>query len=268
MKKVIVLVLVFISISVFAEDVKQLQRMTLSELSKSEGIRAEKLQELLVPDADIGQIGFPLEKIDSRVTNGFIRNTVDNYLESRTLMDVAEDTNYPIKKLQSELGLEVGKSSYNKPLSEFGISVQRVTDAIRAYEAQENGFIWNIVAIGMIIVFIALVVTGIVVARLEYFHRLRTKAFRRKSGKTAKPVVEYIDDRTKRRLAITARKSASEDMLDAYTVVAIATAIRLHEAALEEENRILATWSKASTSIWKTNRAMPNRHFFENRWGK
>lgn len=275
MKKIIVLFLIFVTIGTFAQDSKQLREMTLSEISGAKGIRSEKLKEMIVPHVAEEQIGLPLEKIDSTITNAFIQQALDSYFEFRTLRDLAEDTHYPIKKLGSKLGLEISRSGYEKPLKEFGVSVQRVNRALSDYDAEENGFIWNVVATGMIIVFVALVLTGLIMWLFEYFHRLHNQRIRRKTGALTATVVgaaphkeEHLSQRMKRRLSITARRIAAAEELDAYTVVAIATAIRLHEAALEEENRILATWTKGSASFWKTNRVMPNRIFFENRWGK
>jgi len=63
------------------------------------------------------------------------------------------------------------------------------------------------------------------------------------------------------------KKIPAVDGLDAPTVAAIAAAIRLHESSLEEANRILATWTKASVSVWKTSRRMPNLRYFGKRYG-
>ena len=271
----IVFISILITAAAFAEESKELRQMTLSEISQTKGIRTEKLKSLIAPAIGAEQIGQPLEKIDPYITNELIQKALDDYLGMRTLQDLAEDTKYPIKKLKSKLGLEIARSAYQRPLREFGISAQRIEQALRDYREEETGFLWSIAATGMIIVFIALVITGIIVGLLEYFHRLYNRKLKRKTAilpQAASAVVDNsegkISQRMKRRLAIISRRSASDEALDAYTVVAIAAAIRLHEAALEEENRILATWTKAPTSAWKTNRLMPNRIFFEKRWGR
>jgi len=273
MKMMIILMSLFITIGSFAEDAKQLQRMTLSELSESKGIRAEKLRELMAPHAGAEQLDLSLEKIDSRFTDSYIQGVIDTYLENRTLRDLAEDTKYPIKKLGSKLGLEIENTNYDKSLSDLGISTQRVDRAIRDYEEGESGFLWNIVATGMLIVFIALILTGLIVALLEFFHRLSTQRAKRTSAaggeiETVSDITANMSERTKRRLNITAKPKSANEPPDAYTLIAIATAIRLHEASLEEANRILATWTKASMSVWKANRSMPNSRFFNDRWGK
>ena len=173
------------------------------------------------------------------------------------------------------MGLGIRSLDYDTPLRELGLSDRKVNRAILTYEEEERGFLWNIVATGMVIVFIALIVTGVIVALLEYFHRLHTQRVRRRIKMASERITacapfsgSHMSKRIERRLAIRERPIGSDEMLDAHTVVAIATAIRLHEAALEEENRILATWTKAQTSAWKTSRVMPNRGFFTNRWGK
>jgi hypothetical protein len=275
MKKMIVMLLMLITIGAFAQDPQQLKQMTILELSDKRDIRVEKLTELIAPGIDAEELEIPLEKIDSGITNAFIETTLEGYISTRTLLDLSEDTKYPVKKLAGKLGLEIDKLEYDMPLRELGISNQKVNRAIRSYEEEESGFLWNIVATGMVIVFIALIITGLIVALLEYFHRLHTQKIRRKTDAPTEklsaiaPFSEsHMSKRMERRLAITSRPMGSDEMLDAHTVVAIATAIRLHEAALEEENRILATWTKAQTSTWKTSRVMPNRGYFSNRWGK
>ncbi len=191
-------------------------------------------------------------------------------LESRTLRELSEDTSYPIKKLSSKLGLNIDESQYDKPLSRFGITVERVNQAIADYEEGKNQFIWNIVATGMIIVFIALIATGSVVALLEYFHRLSTRKGKRKGQQKleAEPETPPVPVRRRRRYAEPVKRSGEDEQPDWHTIVAIATAIRLHESSIEEANRILATWTKASVSAWKTSRTMPNRRFLNSRWGK
>jgi hypothetical protein len=269
MKKMLVLMLIFITIGLFADEAKPLQQMTLSELSEVKGIRLEKLAELIVPSIDTEASELPLEKIDAGLTTEFIQGALDNYLQLRTLRDLAEDTKYPIKKLSSILGLEIGKTGYEKPLRDFGISPQRIKRAIRTYEAEETDFLWSIIATGMIIVFASLILTGLVVALLEYFHRLGNQRTRRKI--LTKPAIETTDTtaaelrRNRRKRAKTTRTAADE--MDAHTIVAIAAAIRLHESSMEEANRILATWTKASVSTWKASRMMPNRRFFDKRRG-
>ena len=249
---------------------KLAQTALLGTLLAEEGTRVEKLAELIVPDIDAEQIGLPLEKIGAGLTGLFIQGALDSYLQLRTLQDLAEDTKYPIKKLRSILGLEIGKTGYEKPLRDFGISAQRINRAIRIYEEGETDFLWSIIATGMIIVFAALIITGLVVALLEYFHRLGNKRIRRKTS--TKSVTETTTDTTARELRRKRRKRTetsrtADDELDAHTIVAIATAIRLHESSMEEANRILATWTKASVSTWKASRMMPNRRFFDKRRG-
>jgi len=157
MKKMLVLALIFVTFASFAQDPTPLQQMTISELSDAEGIRQEKLVELIVPDADAGQHDLPLEKIDPRITAGYIETVLGQYESSRSLRDVAEDTAYPIKKLRNIMGADIPTSGYDKPLAEFGISPQQVNRAIAGYEAGESDFLWSITATGMIIVFIALI---------------------------------------------------------------------------------------------------------------
>lgn len=267
MKKMVVLMFVFIAFASFAQDAKPLHQMTLSELSDAKGIRQEKLVELIVPDVDADQIKLPLEKIDPRITTEYIERALDGYERRRSLRDVAEDTTFPLKKLRNIMGADIPKSGYEKPLFEFGISPQKVNRAIATYEAGETDFIWSITATGMIIVFIALIITGIVVALLEYFHRLDIqKRLRRKSSAESEPGSEAASGDKRRRRPAASRKLPADDGLDAPTVAAIAAAIRLHESSLEEANRILATWTKGSVSLWKSNRPMPNMRFFGKRY--
>jgi hypothetical protein len=270
MKKMLVLVLIFVTFAAFAQDPTPLQQMTLAELSEAEGIRQEKLVELILPIVDDGQLKLPLEKIDPRITTGYIETVMGQYKNSRSLRDVAEDTAYPIKKLRNIMGADIPKTGYDKPLAEFGISPQQVNRAIARYEAGESDFLWSITATGMIIVFIALIITGLVVALLEYFHRLDIQQrLRRKSMAESEPVREAASEVKRRRrqasLRAASKKIPADDGLDAPTVAAIAAAIRLHESSLEEANRILATWTKASVSVWKTSRRMPNLRYFGKR---
>jgi hypothetical protein len=245
--------------------------MTILELSEARAIREEKLIELLVPGVERDRQELPIKEIDSTLTDASIEASLEEYLRNRTILDLAGDTTYPVNKLMNYLGVEITKVGYTRPLTSYGVTEQDVERAIRLYKDQQSRFMWNIVALGMIIVFVALAITGIAVALLEYFHRLDIQRTRAKTAPeqpetlaTDTSEISASELRRRRRVMASApRKHSEDEPTDAHSIAAIAAAIRLHEASIEEANRILVTWKRASVSMWKANRSMPNGRFFE-----
>jgi hypothetical protein len=52
-----------------------------------------------------------------------------------------------------------------------------------------------------------------------------------------------------------------------YALAAVVAAIFLHEEEVEEENKLLLTWKRASTNMWKASRSMSNDIFFNAQGG-
>jgi len=58
--------------------------------------------------------------------------------------------------------------------------------------------------------------------------------------------------------------TASVEHISSNGIVAAITALYLHEAEVEEKNRLHLTWKRQAISLWRATNVVENR-FFENR---
>ena len=126
--------------------------------------------------------------------------------------------------------------------------------ALVEYRKGELGFVRNIAETGMLIVFVSLIVVAVLIGLLRHLHIFEKKGNTPGRGESSvRSIVGTI--------------SSSGDMSD-YALAAVVAAMFLHEEEVDEENRLLLTWKRASTNMWKASRSMPNDTFFnsQGRW--
>jgi hypothetical protein len=169
------------------------------------------------------------------------------YQSSWTLLEFAEANRVPPRKISMALGAEFATEGLQS-LSALGITRRDAKKAVEEYRSGELGFVRNIAEVGMLIVFVSLVVVAVLIGLLRHLH-----IFERK-GNGPEP-----ETRSVRSIAGTIRSSG--DMSD-FALAAVVAAIFLHEEEVEEENKLLLTWKRAATNLWKASKSMPNDTFF------
>jgi hypothetical protein len=174
------------------------------------------------------------------------------YQSSWTLREFAQANQVPLRKISTALGKDLD-SQASSSLSELGLTKADAKEALTEYREDELGFVRNIAETGMLIVFGSLIVVAVLIGLLRHLH-----IFDRKGNKpgAAKRSVR----------SIVGTISSSGDMSD-YALAAVVAAIFLHEEEVEEENKLLLTWKRASTNMWKASRSMPNDTFFNGQGG-
>jgi hypothetical protein len=174
------------------------------------------------------------------------------YQSSWTLQEFAETNQVPPRKISTALGKDFDTKA-SATLSELGVTMGDAEEALGEYRKGELGFLRNIAEIGMLIVFLSLIVVAVLISLLRHLHIFEKKA----SGVEA-------EKKAVRSIVGTIRSSG--DMSD-YALAAVVAAIFLHEEEVEEENKLLLTWKRASTNMWKASRSMPNDTFFNAQGG-
>ncbi len=168
----------------------------------------------------------------------------ENYSE-KTLSQLSQETKIPIKKLKTLLEIDIAEPSETK-LNDLEISSTQVQKIISEYNSTKRVYFWGIVLAGMIIVFVSLALVGFIINQLKNLHLLE-KIFNKRFVKIPQ-----------------AKISADKPNLSSNDIVAVITAIYLHELEAEEQSRLLLTWKRTPISMWKavTKFNMPNRLFF------
>jgi hypothetical protein len=174
------------------------------------------------------------------------------FQSSWTLREFAKANQVPLRKIAAALGKDVDTEA-SSSLAELGLTEADAKEALLEYRKGELGFVRNIAEVGMLIVFVSLILVAVLVGLLRYLHIFEKK------GKTTGPGKRSVR-------SIVGTISSSGDMSD-YALAAVVAAIFLHEEEVEEENKLLLTWKRASTNMWKTSRSMPNDTFFNAQGG-
>lgn len=170
---------------------------------------------------------------------------------SWTIRELAHSESVPVKKLAAEFDL-VLREAEGSSLAALGITRSDADGAIERYRETEGRMVGSIVAVGMIIVFGSLVVVASLISLFQHLHILDRGWSRRKS-RSVKSVVGTI---------------TSQGDLSERSIAAVVAAIFLHEEEVDAENRLLLTWRRASTSVWRTGGAMPNSAYFAAKRGR
>jgi len=170
---------------------------------------------------------------------------------SWTIHELAGSESVPVKNLAAELELELSEAA-GRSLADLGISRKAAADAVETYREGEQGMVGSIVAVGMTIVFASLVVVALLISLFRHLHIIDRDRSRSKP-RSAKSVVGTI---------------TSKGDLSGRSIAAVVAAIFLHEEEVDAENRLLLTWRRASTSLWRTGGAMPNSSYFATKRGR
>lgn len=174
------------------------------------------------------------------------------YQASWTLREFAEANQVPPRKISTALGKDL-ETQASSTLSELGLSRTEAKEALAEYRGGELAFVRSIAETGMLIVFVSLIVVAVLVGLLRHLHIFDKKGNTPSAGKRSmRSIVGTI--------------SSSGDMSD-YALAAVVAVIFLHEEEVEEENKLLLTWKRASTNTWKVSRSMPNDTFFNSQGG-
>ncbi|MDP8202038.1 MAG: hypothetical protein P9M11_07840 [Candidatus Tenebribacter burtonii] len=169
-----------------------------------------------------------------------------NFPPDTTILEIAAQTDIPVKKITQYLKLE-DQAGINSNLQELGISNNDVNNAITEYYKNKHSFYSGIVFVGMGIVFSALFITGLFIKSLQHIGKPR---------KVKKAVVQTSVG------VVTAPK----EYISSNGVVAAITAMFLHDT--EERGRINLTWKRQSLSMWQAAGMVENRNFVDKRGRK
>ncbi|MCK5736737.1 MAG: hypothetical protein KAH21_09675 [Spirochaetaceae bacterium] len=162
-------------------------------------------------------------------------HSLKEFNPSWTIHELAASEAVPVKRLAGELGLNLGDDR-NSSLSTLGISKQDAEDALVRYRDAEPGMVRNIILVGMLIVFASLVVVAFLIGLFKHL-QVFDKSQRVKTG------IGTI---------------SSRGDLGERNIAAVVTTIFLYEEEVELENRLLLTWKRASSRVWKSGEGMPN----------
>jgi Na+-transporting methylmalonyl-CoA/oxaloacetate decarboxylase gamma subunit len=165
-----------------------------------------------------------------------------------TLRQISDETHIPVNKI---IHLLDGDYSEETTVAKTGLTNDEINKAIKRYDSIKTHYYWSIVAVGMVIVFIALIITGFVIGLLKHFNKVDSATEKKTVAKRSKTKIKKI--------------TPIEGNLSNDAVVAVVTAIYLHELEVEEKNKINLTWKRQRLSMWKSSNMtnLPNSSFYK-----
>jgi Na+-transporting methylmalonyl-CoA/oxaloacetate decarboxylase gamma subunit len=250
MKRILVCVLLISTIALSAVNRASYDaEISLESLAASARISTELLaQHLNRSDLDFSKSAHALQ-----ISKEQFVAALDSYIfdENLTLQELADKAEIPVKKLTQYLGrkdLVFAQTAAQQQVTQVHFSA-----AMDAYEENLTSFYTGVVVVGIAIVFASLIVVGFVINQLRHLDDKKKK----------KPVA-------KKKTVTTSVGSVTgpAEHINSNAIVAVVTAISLHEMEVEQQNSMLLTFKRAPLSLWRASNIMPNNEFFQAKRGK
>lgn len=162
--------------------------------------------------------------------------------ETSSLSDISKTFSIPIHKLKTTMGLK-GDNQDHYSIQLLGKSTEDVENAIQEYQEHIQGFGWSVTFIGMLVVFVALIITSFFIGQLVHLNR--EKKPKEDKAKSASP----------------AKASEVDKDLDHGAMLAAITALHIHRMEIEERRKLALTFRRTPTNQWRASAvlSMPNR---------
>lgn len=167
------------------------------------------------------------------------------FTELSTLSEVSASLNMPIKKLKQMMDLPepVSRRWDSASLQALDFTPQMIEKLHQEFTADSLSYGASITMVGMLTVFLALLVTSLVISQLIHLNR--------------KPKPRQAD------ITISAKgklQSASPT-LNQNVIVAAITALHIHRQSIEDRRRLVLTFRRTPTNQWRASAvlSMPNR---------
>jgi hypothetical protein len=177
--------------------------------------------------------------------------SVYGFTELSTLAEAAASLNMPIKKMKQMLGLpdSISRKWDHNSLQALEFTPQQVEKIHQEFTGNSVGYGSSVTAVGMLTVFLALLITSLVISQLYHLNR------------PAKIKHADIKVSTDGKL-----KSASAT-LNHNVIVAAITALHIHQQAIEDRRRLVLTFRRTPTNQWRASAvmSMPNREMSSKR---
>ncbi|PKN72634.1 MAG: hypothetical protein CVU50_06920 [Candidatus Cloacimonetes bacterium HGW-Cloacimonetes-3] len=171
--------------------------------------------------------------------------SVYGFTELSTITEAAASLNMPIKKMKQMLGLpdSISRKWDHNSLQALNFTPQQVEKIHQEFTDDRVGYGASVTAVGMLTVFIALLVTSLVISQLIHLNR---------PPKIKHAVIKVSADGK--------LKSASAT-LNHNVIVAAITALHIYQQSIEDRRRLVLTFRRTPTNQWRASAvlSMPNR---------
>jgi hypothetical protein len=168
--------------------------------------------------------------------------------ETSTLLQISVKYHIPVKKLKHLLELDPNNPALNhRTVQSLNLELEDIMAAVKEFEETLDKTGYNIILVGMLVVFAALFITSIVILQLRHLNILTQEK---------QPVQKVKINQTGKLLA--AHPSITNN-----DIVAAITALQIYRRQIEERRRLALTFHRDKANYWRAAGlyAMPNRNF-------
>jgi hypothetical protein len=171
--------------------------------------------------------------------------SVYGFTELSTLNEVSAKLSFPIKKLKTVLKLEdpLSRKWDEASLQALDITPQQIEKIRQDFDGKRIAYGASVTLVGMLTVFMALLVTSIVIRQLIHLNR---------PPKTPKADLKISSG---------GKVLAASATLNRNVIVAAITALHIHQQSIEDRRRMALTFRRTPTNQWRASAvlSMPNR---------
>jgi len=171
--------------------------------------------------------------------------SVYNFTELSTLSEVSATLSMPIKKLKLMLELPdaISRKWDHNSLQALSFTPQQINKLHQEFVDNSVSYGFSVTMVGMLTVFLALLVTSIVISQLVHLNR--------------PPKIKQAD------ISIDAKGKVKNvnASLDRNVIVAAIAALHIHQQSIDERRRLVLTYRRTPTNQWRASAvlSMPNR---------
>jgi hypothetical protein len=171
--------------------------------------------------------------------------SVYGFTELSSLTEVSAKLSFPIKKLKTVLKLSdpLSRNWDGYSLQALDITPKQVEDIRQDFDDNRLAYGGSITLVGMLTVFLALLLTRIIIGQLIHLNR--------------PPKTKKVDIK----LGAGGKVLAANATLNQNVIVAAITALHIHQQSIEDRRRLVLTYRRTPTNQWRASAvlSMPNR---------
>lgn len=238
----------------------QREREIVSEYGfKIDNTLAEVARKLLIADVDQWKRYLGLEPANKKLDSMSLdrlgiapyrallaqQYSVFGFTELSTLSEAAAAKHMPIKKLKQMLGLsDVNSRKWDRmSLQAMDFTPQQIEKLHQDFTDNSLRYGVNVTLVGMLTVFLALLITSIVISQLIHLNRVPKK----------KQADIVLDAKGK--------VKSSSATLNKDIIVAAIAALHIHQQSIEDRRKLALTFRRTPTNQWRASAvlSMPNR---------
>jgi len=226
---------------------------------KDSNTLAEVAHRLLIADIDQWKRYLGLEPANKKLDNMSLdrlgiapyrallaqQYSVFGFTELSTLSEAAAAKSMPIKKLKQMLGLsDVNSRKWDgMSLQALDFTPQQIEKLHQEFTDDGLRYGINVTLVGMLTVFLALLITSIVISQLIHLNRVPKK----------KQADIVLDAKGKLK--------SSSAILNKDIIVAAIAALHIHQQSIEDRRKLALTFRRTPTNQWRASAvlSMPNR---------